>query len=166
MGSGKSYIGKLIADKLQLPFVDLDCMIEAADQDSIPNIFADKGESYFRQQEAKILRNLPAEAPFILATGGGTPCFFDNMSYLLQNFTCFYLKPSRDLLEKRLLADLKSRPLLKDCTSAQDLSNLFSELEKQRAPYYEKSHFTLTFDEKSQLSIPDELQRFIESAGK
>lgn len=75
MGAGKSYWGKQLADHLNLPYYDLDEVIVEAEEMAIADIFASKGEDYFREQEAKLLRDLSEQESFLISCGGGTPCF-------------------------------------------------------------------------------------------
>ena len=83
MASGKSTFGKELAKDKGLPFLDLDESVESREGRSISEIFAKEGEEYFRKREREILHEICNEADeFVLATGGGTPCFFDNMDYI------------------------------------------------------------------------------------
>lgn len=157
MGVGKTHLGELIAEALRLEFVDLDTKIELSESKSISNIFGENGENYFRQKEAQILRNVISECPLLLATGGGTPCFHQNMEFLLQNFTCVYLKPSPELLVKRLISDQKPRPLLNSYSDAAELKQFLQNLENARAPFYEKSHFIVAFDEMSEGTLVEKI---------
>ena len=83
--SGKSFFGKKLADLLGWTFVDLDFEIEKQEQQTIPQIFVEKGEHYFRQSEQKVLQNTLKMQKIVLSTGGGTPCFFDNLKLIKQN---------------------------------------------------------------------------------
>jgi len=112
MGCGKSYWGKRLADRLNLPFIDLDDFIVAQSGKNMVDIFAEKGESGFRTVEKQALHALATFDTAIVATGGGTPCFFDNMVWMNQIGTTIYLKASPTLLADRLQHEKEFRPLL------------------------------------------------------
>ena len=108
MGSGKTTIGKLLANKLKISFLDLDEVIEQGLEDSISNIFNGKGEIFFRKKEHEYLIDvLSKKEKLILSTGGGTPCYSGNMETMLNLADhVFYLKVSIPGLVKRLLLDI------------------------------------------------------------
>lgn len=120
MGSGKSVIGKKLAKKLQLPFTDLDSYIEKQEQASIPEIFKQKGEIYFRKSEATHLRQLVStQKSGVISLGGGTPCYAGNMQFLIDNCpNVFYLKASVQTLVDRLKTGKSLRPLLANLDDA------------------------------------------------
>lgn len=138
-GSGKSTLGKALAEKLNMDFADLDVLLEAAEGCTIPQLFESKGEAYFRQRESDLLKEvLSHSSPLVLATGGGTPCFFDNMQYIQQHAVSIYLALPWPLLAKRLSQQPGQRPLLKDL-SADALVDSLQEKFGWRIPYYEQS---------------------------
>lgn len=100
MGCGKSVIGAFLAEKLQIPFYDLDQEIEKETQVSIAELFQTRGEIYFRKKENEILKTfLAKENDFVLSLGGGTPCYYNNHELLLQEGVfSIYLKASVDTL--------------------------------------------------------------------
>jgi shikimate kinase len=111
MGSGKTTIGKLLAKKIDAGFVDLDEWIECNEGISIQELFATKGENYFRLCESRaLLEQLDNDTSIVLATGGGTPCFFDNMKILNEHFVTVYLKCTPPILRSRLSTSYE-RPL-------------------------------------------------------
>ena len=112
MGSGKSHVGKALAKDLKVPFVDLDVFIETAAQARISEIFARKGEAYFRTLEAHCLRQLKNKNA-VIALGGGTPCFLENHIWIRENGNSFFLDVSIPVLIERLLGETEKRPLLK-----------------------------------------------------
>jgi len=114
MGSGKSTAGRRLASHLKWSFVDLDEKIEKAEGISIPDIFSLMGESCFRQIESKALKELLSVTNTVISTGGGTPCFGDNMDLMLNTGLTIYLKMTPESLKKRLVRSHKGRPLLKD----------------------------------------------------
>lgn len=115
-GSGKTTLGRRLAAHFALPFLDLDAAIEARAGRRIPAIFAAEGEAYFRQLEAATLREVMAPqpgGPLVLATGGGTPCFHENMGVLqAAGLTLWLDVPVRVLASRLQASDLTSRPLL------------------------------------------------------
>ncbi|HHL52728.1 MAG TPA: shikimate kinase [Flammeovirgaceae bacterium] len=112
-GSGKSTIGRLLADGLGLPFYDLDVLIEETAGESISSIFAGKGEDFFRQLEKRVLQDFIRETDqdYILACGGGTPCFFENAALMNKAGTTIWLDVPLTVLQQRT-ADSRERPLL------------------------------------------------------
>ena len=114
MGCGKSFWAKKLSIATGIPSFDLDEWIESKEQCSIASLFEEKGESYFRQIEQEYLHSLTIHKPnMILACGGGTPCFADNMEWMKTMGTVFYLQVPFSILEERLLLKKETRPLLK-----------------------------------------------------
>ncbi len=139
MGSGKTTFGKKLASKLDLPFIDSDLEISMNENKSINELFAEDGEDYFRDLESTFIQNLmKSDQDFVLSTGGGLPCFKDNMEVLNQLGTTIYLEMSPQALLKRLENGLDDRPLLKDLTENELLTYISQKLE-ERTPYYQKA---------------------------
>lgn len=137
-GSGKTTYGKKLALRFDSPFIDLDKAIIEKEQDAIATIFESRGEAYFRKLESSVLKDAAAvNEHFILATGGGTPCFFDNLEYMKEQGKVIFIKVSIDILVERLKNE-KERPLLK---SKAELENSLKELSSKRGPIYEQAHF-------------------------
>ena len=114
-GSGKTTLGQTLAAHFALPFLDLDAAIVAQAGQPIPAIFQQHGEAYFRQLEAEVLRTVAARpGPLVLATGGGTPCFHDNLTVLNTTGLTVWLDVPESVLAARLAAtaETTSRPLL------------------------------------------------------
>ena len=112
-GSGKSTVGRIIAEKLGLDFYDLDAEIEAATGKTIAEIFTEGKEDLFRKIEADtLLRTITNKKTFILAAGGGTPCFYDGMSIMNESGITIYLDTSIDVLITRTKKK-SHRPLLR-----------------------------------------------------
>jgi shikimate kinase len=114
MGSGKSTAGRKLARELGWSFIDLDTRIEEKAGRTISRIFSDDGEEIFRRIEAEVLKSLKTETETVISTGGGTPCFNDNMDFMLETGVTIYLKMSPEQLRKRLAESSHDRPLLKD----------------------------------------------------
>lgn len=138
MGSGKSTAGKKLASLMGWTFVDLDKNIEEFAGKSIPEIFEQDGESSFRQIEAKILRNLNSLNHTVISTGGGTPCYNDNMEYMLGTGLTLYLKLTPGQLKSRLSKSKGERPLIKDLGQGQLLSFIEKKL-ADRERWYDRS---------------------------
>ena len=103
MASGKSSVGKVLADSLECNFIDLDDYIETKEQQTITEIFAQKGEIYFRLKEIVYLKEiLDSKDSLVLSVGGGTPCYGENMDAINNTSTSIYLKASISTLLKRL----------------------------------------------------------------
>lgn len=144
-GSGKSTLGKKLAGELGLLFIDLDTVVEKKEGLPVPELFSQKGEAYFREAEANSLRDLlESEQNYVLATGGGAPCFFNNMEHILQQSCSVYLEVPFEELAGRLLAEgVAKRPLLQGVASLQNLVPFLKEKFAYRLPYYQKAdiHF-------------------------
>lgn len=120
MGSGKSYWGKQLGQALKVPFFDLDERIEENEGRPITEIFAAEGEEYFRRKESEVLMLLTeTHDNFVMATGGGTPCFFNNIDYMNKMGTTIWINCSVNCLFDRLRDEKTSRPLLKELTEDQ-----------------------------------------------
>jgi shikimate kinase len=112
MGSGKTVLGEKVAAVMKIPFIDLDNKIEKHEKKTVTEIFQKKGENYFRKVEAEVLRKTKRSSDAVIATGGGTPCFQDNMQWMNENGTTIYLSAKAAELYHRLLSDRKNRPLI------------------------------------------------------
>ena len=141
-GSGKSTLGKELAQRLDRNFFDLDAEIERMAGWVIPDIFAQVGEEYFRELENSVLMMLiKLNEPAVIATGGGAPCFFDNMDQMNAAGTTIFLDTPMDTLVERVKKEKASRPLvsqMEDSSLADDMKALY----KKRLPQYEKASFT------------------------
>jgi shikimate kinase len=135
MGAGKTTIGKELAKRMNLSFIDLDTYIEARYYKTISHLFAEKGEEAFRAIEYRMLREVSMFENVLISTGGGAPCFYDNMAYMNQNGQTVYLKVSPAELVKRLELLKHTRPLLNGRCGANLLAFISENLEK-RSTYY------------------------------
>lgn len=114
MGSGKSFWAEKLSRRLQIPFIDIDLEVEANENRSITSIFEKEGESYFRKAERQMLLDVIEEFPdAIIATGGGLPCYLDNMEIMNNHGKTIYIQTSPDMLYNRIVKDLNKRPILK-----------------------------------------------------
>src|SRR5215213_139448 len=113
MGCGKTHWGKLLSAKMKMPFFDLDEKIEENEGRTVAEIFAKEGEEYFRLLEKDVLHLLTeSHEGFIMATGGGTPCFYNNIDYLKKQGTVVWINCSTDCLHQRLMKEKDKRPLI------------------------------------------------------
>jgi shikimate kinase len=141
MGSGKSTTGKKLASLLGWSFIDLDKRIEEHTGKTISEIFSQHGESFFRNLETEILKNLKSEINTVVSTGGGTPCQDDNMDYMLETGLTIYLKLTPGQLKNRL-SDSTERPLLKDL-SDEGLLGFIEEKLAHREKWYNRAEITV-----------------------
>jgi len=136
MGSGKTAMGKLLAKRLGLTFLDLDSYIENKFRRTIATIFKEDGEAGFREIEKTCLHEVAEFEDVVIATGGGAPCFFDNMDYMNLRGETIYIKLTPEHLAKRLSTSKAGvRPLLRDKTGKELLQHITETL-KHREPFY------------------------------
>lgn len=142
MGCGKSRMGKKLAAKLDRPFIDLDELIQTKQQATIPEIFAAKGESGFREIERDTLQKSAIAGDTIISTGGGAPCFFDNMEWMNKNGLTIFIDPPEKVLADRLINAKAERPLIKG-KSYEELLKFINEKLQERRPFYEQAKIKL-----------------------
>lgn len=138
MGAGKSYIAKRLAHHLPSPVIDLDVLIEQEAQKSIREIFEEEGEIYFRELEQQLLYRTLEQAPAIIALGGGTPVYKDNMDWIKQNGTSIFLDPPTSVLLGRLEKERAQRPLLAHLSAEEFQESIHTKLAMRR-PVYEQA---------------------------
>lgn len=139
-GCGKSSLARYLAHQFHRPYFDLDRMIEQQEQASIQQIFAERGEEGFRITESVLLRHYAFPSDAIVALGGGTPCFHNNMDWLLQHGTTIYIQTEVEVLVERLWHNIAHRPLLEGCRSKEDLRQKLTNILIQRNPIYIRAH--------------------------
>ncbi len=142
-GSGKSTLGVALADRLSLPFFDLDDEIVANQNMPIPEIFEKYGEDFFRKAEKNALHHLvESENSFVIATGGGTPCFFDNMDFINNNGKSIFLDVSpKEIADRLNKQETENRPLL---GVVDNLQGKLEKLLENRVGFYKKAYLTVT----------------------
>lgn len=141
-GSGKTSTGKKLAKQLSWQFIDLDASIEKQTNKSITELFASIGEPAFRKIEQEILFNsLPTE-PTIIACGGGTPAFEENMQFMNKHGLSIYLQANEAFLLDRLNTKNQARPLL-HALSLEELKIKITTLLTERRNYYEQAHMQI-----------------------
>ncbi len=162
MGSGKSTIGKLLADNLNYEFIDLDKYIESSEKMKIPKIFESKGEIYFRKKEFEYLNEiLDTKDDFVLSTGGGTPCYGENMNaILLATSNVFYLKVSIAGLINRLISEKEHRPLISNIPN-EELPEFIGKHLFERSYFYSRANHNLLCDENSKEELVLEMETLL-----
>jgi shikimate kinase len=138
MGSGKSTTGKKLASHLKWSFIDLDKTIENMTGMKIRDIFSEKGEAYFRLTEADALQGMESESNAVISTGGGTPCFGNNMDFMLRTGLTVYLRMTPLMLKSRLADSSDHRPLLKDIDK-EDLEEYIAGKLSEREKWYSRA---------------------------
>ena len=140
-GSGKSTLGKRLAEALMMTFIDLDGEIEKHEGKSIPEIFIERGENYFREIESRLLKEWAASSVnFVMATGGGAPCFFHGMDVINKSgFSIFLQVPLPKLMNR--VSGNTNRPLLEQ---ADEREATLRRLYESRLPCYQRANITVS----------------------
>lgn len=142
MGTGKTYWCKKLAKKLKVGGYDLDFLIESHEERTIAEIFAEEGEAYFRRAESRILHWFKEKKSFVLATGGGTPCFHENMQWMNEQGITIWIDEPVEVLAARLQPEKEHRPLIKDLSDA-ELKQFLTDKLVQRYPFYHQATYHL-----------------------
>ena len=143
-GSGKSFLGKKLAEETKIPFIDLDAILEQETGVSIAKIFSEKGEEYFRNLEAVAISQQSKAPHFVMACGGGTPCFHDNMKFINETGKSIFLNVPVEEIATRLSASEKeTRPLLAG-TEHLKLTEKLTHLLQKRIAFYQQATITIT----------------------
>ncbi|MES2620691.1 MAG: shikimate kinase [Bacteroidota bacterium] len=142
MGSGKTTLGKKLASKLKMKFVDLDeAICIRTEFATIKELIAEKGFDFFRQEESETLKTLLPEGK-IVSTGGGTPCYFDNLPWMKSKGKVVFLQVDEGVLFSRLMnTDMEERPMLKNLDE-QGLKSFIHDKLEERMPFYTQAHHT------------------------
>ena len=155
MGAGKTHWGRLLSEKLGIRFFDLDEQVTEHAGKSIPEIFATEGEEQFRLLEKEVLYIITeSHESFVMACGGGSPCYFNNIEYMNLSGTTVWINTPLDTLFDLLVKEKDKRPLIKEL-SAEQLRGFISKKFADRKIYYEQANVTV--DEE-----PVQLDRLIE----
>jgi shikimate kinase len=150
MGSGKTYWGRQLGQKLGIPFFDLDEQVVNHAGKSIPDIFQQEGEEHFRLLEKEVMYMITeSHESFVMSCGGGTPCFFNNIEYMNNAGTTVWINTPASVLFDRLIRERPGRPLIKDLSNDQ-LRAFISRKFADRKLYYEQADVVID-DESPQL---------------
>ncbi|MBD8490363.1 shikimate kinase [Echinicola sp. CAU 1574] len=163
-GCGKSTLGKQVAKQLNFDFYDLDEEIVKTEGLEIPKIFLNKGEGYFRNLETKVLQDLLSiDRSFVLSTGGGAPCFNDNMDLINDSGISVFLDVNLDQILQRLTKnEVEKRPMFQGLDTGEiilKLQNLLAE----RGVFYDKAKIKLSGDDISTEHLISELMSYFKS---
>lgn len=159
MGSGKSTLGKRLARHNGMPFIDLDKYIEGRNYCTVPQLFARDGEVGFRKAEHKALLEVSAFSEAVVATGGGAPCFFDNMELMNQTGITIFLDIHPEILARRLIRSKTERPLIKG-KSPEELESFIADNLQKRRPFYEQAQFHI----ESENLDPEKIMKLIQNS--
>jgi len=143
-GCGKSTLGKKFAHVLKHPFYDLDHLIEAGENLKIAELFMHHGEQKFRELEQKYLRETHGFEKAVVATGGGTPCFFNNMEVINNlGMSVFLDVPPKEIAHRLSETGIAKRPMLKG-KSREEICVTLEHIRHIRLPFYQQSHITIS----------------------
>lgn len=162
MASGKSSVGRLLAKELGLEFIDLDAYIEEQQKKSIKTIFSENGEIFFRKLEHEMLgKVLDEHQDLILSTGGGTPCYGNNMETILEKSDhSIYLQLSIPALVERIKGEKEDRPLVKNIND-EDLPEFIGKHLFERRQYYAQAKHVFECDGKNLETVVYEIKQLL-----
>ncbi len=160
MGCGKSTVGRRVAARLGYHFIDMDKEIEDWAGKSIVEIFRDSGEEAFREMERKMLLEVPARGDMIIATGGGTPCFGDNLELMKCKGRVVYFRTSPEVLLPRLKRGRNRRPKIADMDDS-SLMGYISETIGRREKYYLQASVVIDCDGVGDEYVAAHLENYI-----
>lgn len=160
MGTGKTSVGKLLAVKIGYAFVDTDAKIEEDNHLTIPEIFAQHGEFYFREREAEAVKAVAAEDNMVISTGGGVVLREENMAALRQSGCIVALTASADVIVERTSRN-NDRPLLE----SENRRRAVEELMQQRAVLYAKADYMIDTGNMTPLQVVEEICDFVRRRG-
>jgi shikimate kinase len=146
MGAGKTTLGKAFAREMNLSFVDQDWYIEERFHKTVQEIFAERGEQGFRELERQMLHEIAEFEDVVISTGGGAPCFYDNMDFMNEKGDTVFLNVTPEVLFSRLKMASQNRPVLRG-KSNEELKAFIAKTLEKRAPFYSKAKYIFNADE-------------------
>ena len=146
IGAGKTTLGKAFARQMDIPFVDLDWYIEERFHKTVGELFTERGETGFRELERNMLHEVAEFENVVISTGGGAPCFFDNMDFMNRTGKTVFLDVHPDVLFRRLRVAKQQRPILQGKEDDELKAFIVQALEK-RAPFYHQAQYIFNADE-------------------
>ena len=164
MGCGKSAVGKGLAQLKSLLFIDLDKYIESQEKTTISQIFEQKGELYFRKKERFYLEKiLSEEAKAVISLGGGTPCYFDNVDFVVQKkeILSLYLKTSPKTLAGRLFDQKDHRPVITHLKTLENLEEFIAKHLFERVPFYIKAEHHFITDHQRVDELVNQIEKLL-----
>lgn len=160
MGSGKSTLGNKLAREMGLTFIDLDKYIEERNCKTVPQLFTELGEPGFREKERKALEEISEFTDVIIATGGGAPCFYDNMELMNRTGITVFLDIHPSVLAERLLKSKTERPLIQG-KSRTELIRFIDESLKKRMPFYSKAIIRMEKTQDMAAKLSEKIHNFL-----
>ena len=139
MGCGKTHIGHMLAKAMSYHFIDMDHYLEESFGETIPAIFEKQGETFFRQLEHETLMSLKEKSNYVFSTGGGAPCFHNNIEIMNAAGTTIYLNVAPETIVKRILHQRDHRPILKGFANEIELLNFVEKKITERNQFYKQA---------------------------
>ena len=161
MASGKSVVAEKLSQLLGFRFIDTDKWIEARCCQSIPEIFSNLGETFFREKEKECLEFLVDHQDIVIATGGGMPCSDNTIGLMIELGETLYLEAEVSTLISRLWNEQSGRPMITDIDTKEDLHRFISNHLSEREEYYKKCKHIVCVDGKSVEEISKEIKRIL-----
>lgn len=158
MGSGKSYWAKKTSKWIKSASYDLDELIEMVEEKTISELFAEDGEEYFRKAESKILKWFKDKKKYVVATGGGAPCFNENMAWMKKEGLVIWLDESVEVLALRLINEKENRPLIANLEE-QGLIDFLKQQLVNRYSFYQQADYRLSSDQITESFIKKLIQK-------
>ena len=164
MGCGKTVVGKCFAKRKSYDFIDLDEFIETNENNSIYKLFEKGGELGFRKKERFYLEKLLSQnLQAIISLGGGTPCYFDNIDYVIkkEGFQTVYLKTSPKILASRLFEERNHRPIIAHLDTPEDLEEFIAKHLFERVRFYTMAEYQISTNNRSIDDLVDQLEKLL-----
>jgi shikimate kinase len=158
MGSGKSKTAESLSKLLKLKWLDTDKLIEERSGKSITEYFHEHGPESFRILEREVLHSTAGIKDVVVSTGGGAPCYFDNMEWMNKMGITVYLEANPGLLFHRLATSKGERPLIQNLSDVELMEQIASHL-VERTPFYSKAKITVKAADMNVKSLSDQIKK-------